>query len=132
VKYRPKDASEKGQQIWLKLPTPEKLPTGWEEKHDSVKGDGGYSWVSMHNQKNVVKVRPTKAAVRPKVPDGWKEEKHASRKIFRNRYTAELSFSFPSSAAKKTNMPAGWFATDETRAKNTSLDPTGYRYIVYR
>jgi hypothetical protein len=57
---------------------------------------------------------------------------HASRKIFRNRYTAELSFSFPSSAATKPNMPAGWFATDERRAKDVSEDPTGYLYTVYR
>jgi hypothetical protein len=65
VKYRPEDASEKGQQIWLKLPAPERLPSGWEERHDSVKGDSGYSWVNTHNQKNVVEVRPIRAAVRP-------------------------------------------------------------------
>jgi hypothetical protein len=70
VKYRPKDVSEKGQQIWLKLPAPERLPSGWEERHDPVKGDGGYSWVNTHNPKNVVEVRPTRTAVRPRVRDG--------------------------------------------------------------
>jgi hypothetical protein len=66
VRYRPEDASEKGQQIWLKLPVPERLRSGWEERHDSVKGDGGYSWVNIHNQKNVVEVtevRPTRPVV---------------------------------------------------------------------
>jgi hypothetical protein len=52
--------------------------------------------------------------------------------MFRNRYTAELSFSFPSSAVTKPNIPAGWFPTGETRAKNTNEDPTGSLYTVYR